>query len=254
MDKAPRPLPAEDAELVAFARHVVEADGDGDTHTVGAAVRDAAGRIFGGINVAHFTGGPCAELVALGHARASGARDMATIVAVGDRDRGVLAPCGRCRQVLLDQHPDIRVLIPTPEGVRSVTVGDLLPYAYVWSDNRLAHTPPAVQGVEPARPQSLTFHPDYLDAVRAGTKTATVRRHDRVRPGPVGLVFELDDPVTLPGVVTRVEAKRFAELTEADAVADGCRDVAELRRRLPRHYPGMGPADPVTVVHFRLAD
>lgn len=39
---------------------------------MGAAVRANDGPIFGGINIYHFTGGPCAELVALGHARACG--------------------------------------------------------------------------------------------------------------------------------------------------------------------------------------
>jgi cytidine deaminase len=39
---------------------------------MGAAVRAADGQMYGGITLYHFTGGPCAELVAPGHARASG--------------------------------------------------------------------------------------------------------------------------------------------------------------------------------------
>ncbi|MFI2431782.1 cytidine deaminase family protein [Streptomyces sp. NPDC018693] len=128
-------LPTEDdLELVGLAQRIVEENGDGEVHTVGAAVRDARGRMFGGINVYHFTGGPCAELVALGNARAAGARELTTVVAVGDRARGVLAPCGRDRQVLLDQHPGIRVLVPTAEGIRSIAVTGLLPHGYVWAD------------------------------------------------------------------------------------------------------------------------
>lgn len=135
-------MPTEDdMELVGFARRIVEANGDGEAHTVGAAVRDVRGRMFGGINLYHFTGGPCAELVALGHARAEGARELVTIVAVGDGGRGVLAPCGRDRQVLLDYHPGIRVLVPTAEGVRGIDVQGLLPHSYVWADQ--AVPPPA---------------------------------------------------------------------------------------------------------------
>ena len=141
MDDTLRLPTDEDMELVAFARRVVDTNGDGQVHTVGAAVRDAQGRIFGGINLYHFTGGPCAELVALGHARAAGARDLTTIVAVGDEGRGVLAPCGRDRQVLLDHHPGIRVLVPTAEGVRSVAIADLLPHSYVWSEGRASSEP-----------------------------------------------------------------------------------------------------------------
>nr|WP_221888773.1 ASCH domain-containing protein [Streptomyces sp. WAC05292] len=232
-------LPQEDQELVEFARHIVETNGDGETHTVGAAVRDAQGRMFGGINLYHFTGGPCAELVALGHARAEGARDLTAIVAVGDRGRGVLAPCGRDRQILLDHHPGIRVLVPAGDGIRSVPITDLLPHAYVWAEQSAA--------------QTLYFHRTYLDAVRAGRKTSTVRFRDPVEPGPVNMVFELDEDVVVPGVVTRITPKTVAELTESDAVADGFRDLAELQDRLRFHYPDIKPTDDVSVVHFRLA-
>ncbi|NGN66282.1 cytidine deaminase [Streptomyces sp. A7024] len=125
-----------DHELIAHARQIVDEHGDGagrGVHTMGAAVRAADGRVYGGINLFHFTGGPCAELVALGHARASGARELTTIVAVGDGGRGPVGPCGRDRQILFDYHPGIRVLLPTPAGVRSVRVEDLLPLPTPWS-------------------------------------------------------------------------------------------------------------------------
>lgn len=126
-------LREDDLELIEHARLIVENHGDDELHTVGAAVRDARGRIFGGINLYHFTGGPCAELVALGHARASGARELTTIVAYADQGRGVIPPCGRDRQILLDYHPDITVLVPTPAGIRRVPVRALMPHAYAWT-------------------------------------------------------------------------------------------------------------------------
>jgi len=88
--------------------------------------------VFTCVNVSHFTGGPCAELVAIGAAAAANASQLLTIVAVGDRDRGVLAPCGRCRQVLLDLHPEVFVVVPTEDaGLVTRPVRDLLPYSYV---------------------------------------------------------------------------------------------------------------------------
>jgi cytidine deaminase len=124
----------DDRELISAATRTIDAHADEDgIHTVGAAVRDSGGRVHVGVNLYHFTGGPCAELVALGSARASGARELTTIVAVGDGERGVIAPCGRDRQVLADYHRDIRVLIPTSEWIRSVTVADLLPVAFDWA-------------------------------------------------------------------------------------------------------------------------
>jgi len=138
MDVPSRDLTAADLELIELARQIVDANTDGEygNHTMGAAVRAADGSMYSGINVYHFTGGPCAELVALGHARASGARELTTIAAVGNCGRGLQSPCGRCRQVLFDQHPHIRVILPTPVGIRSVQIEDLMPLGYVWPDDQ----------------------------------------------------------------------------------------------------------------------
>ena len=130
-----RELTPDDRELIEHARQIVDANTDGEdgVHTMGAAVRAADGQMYGGINLYHFTGGPCAELVALGLARASGARQLTTIVAVGDRGRGPVGPCGRDRQILFDYHPGIRVVMPTGDGVRSVRIQDLMPLGAVWT-------------------------------------------------------------------------------------------------------------------------
>jgi cytidine deaminase len=132
------PLTDEDRELIELARRTVDANTDGPdgVHTMGAAVRSVDGRMYAGINLYHFTGGPCAELVALGRARADGARDLTTIVAVGNEGRGVVGPCGRDRQILVDYHPAIRVILPTADGVGSVLATDLLPGAYRWTPNQ----------------------------------------------------------------------------------------------------------------------
>jgi cytidine deaminase len=133
-----RPLTPEEEELVEAARRTIDAttdagpDEDG-VHTMGAAVRADDGSIFVGVNLYHFTGGPCAELVALGTARAGGAERVTHIVAVGNHGRGPVGPCGRDRQVLFDYYPGIRVILPTREGPRSVVIEDLMPLATAWS-------------------------------------------------------------------------------------------------------------------------
>ncbi|XRQ13823.1 cytidine deaminase family protein [Actinomadura welshii] len=130
-----------DHELIRAASHVAAARSRGDVHTVAAAARAGDGRIVTAMNAHHFTGGPCAELVLIGSAAAQGVYDLAAIVAVGDRDRGVLSPCGRCRQVLLDYFPAIEVIVATGGGLRTLPVADLLPESYVWADQQ-ADTPP----------------------------------------------------------------------------------------------------------------
>ncbi|MCC9145452.1 MULTISPECIES: cytidine deaminase [unclassified Arthrobacter] len=130
------PLTPADLALVDLARRTIDAatdagPGEDGIHTMGAAVRTADGRMHGGVNLYHFTGGPCAELVALGAARAAGAGDPTCIVAVGNHGRGVQSPCGRDRQVLADYYPGIRVIVPTPDGPVSIPAADLLPLGFV---------------------------------------------------------------------------------------------------------------------------
>lgn len=126
-----------DGELIEAAAKVARTRCRGDNHTMAAAARARDGRIITAVNAYHFTGGPCAELVLIGAAAAQGAYELDTIVAVGDRDRGVVPPCGRCRQVLLDYFPALEVIVGPTGRPRSVPVADLLPETYIWADHRL---------------------------------------------------------------------------------------------------------------------
>ncbi|MEH0549013.1 cytidine deaminase [Streptomyces sp. B21-105] len=126
-----------DHGLIRAAAEVARTRCRGDNHTVAAAARDQDGRIITAVNAYHFTGGPCAELVLIGTAAGQGAYELDTIVAVGDRERGVIPPCGRCRQVLLDYFPALKVIVGHDDHVRSVPITDLLPETYVWADHQL---------------------------------------------------------------------------------------------------------------------
>ncbi|MFG2336160.1 cytidine deaminase [Streptomyces yangpuensis] len=126
-----------DHALIEAAADIARTRCRGDNHTMAAAARARDGRIVTAVNAYHFTGGPCAELVLIGAAAAQGVYELDAIVAVGDRDRGVVPPCGRCRQVLLDYFPAIEVIVGAGDRVRSVPIGELLPESYVWSDHQL---------------------------------------------------------------------------------------------------------------------
>jgi cytidine deaminase len=78
--------------VIAAAENLAATLGNDPNHTVAAAAMDAAGTIHTGVNVYHFTGGPCAELVALGAAAAAGAGPLLTIAAVGNEGRGLIPP------------------------------------------------------------------------------------------------------------------------------------------------------------------
>jgi len=122
-----------DDELLQEAQRLITARTDGRYHTTAAAARAGDGSIVTGVNVFHFTGGPCVELVVIGTAAAQGAGALTQIVAVADEGRGILAPCGRCRQVLVDLFPAIQVVIWTGSEARAVPIADLLPWPNAWN-------------------------------------------------------------------------------------------------------------------------
>ncbi|WP_328628802.1 cytidine deaminase [Streptomyces sp. NBC_00353] len=126
-----------DDELIRAAAHIAGTRCRGDNHTMAAAARARDGRIVTAVNVYHFTGGPCAELVLIGTAATQGVYDLETIVAVGDRDRGVVPPCGRCRQVLVDYFPALKVIVGTSNSHKTISITDLLPESYIWADHQL---------------------------------------------------------------------------------------------------------------------
>ena len=208
-------------------------------HTVAAVAIDTTGRVHAGVNVHHFTGGPCAELVALGVAAAKAAGPIAEIVAVGDDGRGVLAPCGRCRQVLLDQHPDCLVVVPTPDGPDAVPIRTLLPYGYAFPD---------------AKPERIVrFAGRYFDAVTSGRKTATTRHDDPISVGSAWLVFEDDGSLRrLRGEVLSTEPRTLTALTDEDARLEACDTADDLRDGLVGHYPGITDEAPLVFVRFRV--
>ncbi|WP_020013134.1 ASCH domain-containing protein [Promicromonospora sukumoe] len=210
-------------------------------NTVASAVMDVHGDIYTGANVGHFTGGPCAELVALGTAAAGGAGPIALIVAVGDEGRGVIGPCGRCRQVLLDQQPDCHVIVSDGDEPFSVPARDLLPHSYQHPD------------ADP--PRLLWFSPQHWTSVSDGGKTATTRFNDPAAPGPTTLLFEFDDRFELlPGVVDSVERVRFGGITDAQAALEGC-TADELRTALRTYYyPDVTDDDLVDFVRFRTGE
>ncbi|WEW59359.1 hypothetical protein PRK78_004829 [Emydomyces testavorans] len=129
-------LSAATQQLIDTATSVIDSIPVSDLYSVASACLSDDGRVFSGVNVYHFTGGPCAELVVLGVAAAAGVTKLTHIVAVGNEGRGILSPCGRCRQVLSDLHPGIKVAVQCKEEVKMVYANELLPSTYVWEKDR----------------------------------------------------------------------------------------------------------------------
>jgi cytidine deaminase len=118
------------ATLIKAATNIIDKLEINHDHSVSSAALSSDGQIFTGVNVYHFSGGPCAEMVVLGNAAAAGVKQLTHIVAVGNEGRGVLNPCGRCRQVLYDYWPKINVIVKGKDGIAIENVRALLPYLY----------------------------------------------------------------------------------------------------------------------------
>lgn len=225
--------------VVEAAERLAATLGTDPNHTVAAAVMDTSGRIHTAVNVYHFTGGPCAELVALGAAAATEAGPLLTIAAAGDQGRGLIPPCGRCRQALLDLHPDILVAVPTPTGPQLRPIRKLLPDTYFFPDANARRV--------------VRFNKRYYDDVAAERKTVTVRYDDPISLGPALFVFEDDEESrTLTGIITTIERHPLDSLTAEQAKLPSDADITEFKSGLQKHYPGMPHDAQVDVVTFSL--
>jgi cytidine deaminase len=99
--------------------------------TVGAAVLDGRGRVHVGCNVENASYGlsVCAERHAIAAAVSAGVEQIEALAVVTDTDPPS-APCGACRQVLVE-FGDFPVILANPSDERTVTsVGQLLPDAF----------------------------------------------------------------------------------------------------------------------------
>lgn len=232
------PLESE-RRVISAAESLARTLGGDPNHTVAAAVMDTRGNIHTAVNVYHFTGGPCAELVALGVAAAANAGPLITMAAAGDRRRGLVPPCGRCRQVMLDLHPDLLVAVPGDSTPVMQPVRKLLPDTYFFPDTDATRV--------------VRFNKRYYDAVVGGEKTVTVRWDDPITAGPAMFVFE-DHPQnpTLEGEIIAIDTYGLDTLTAEQAKMSTGADVATLKAGLYDHYPNMPDDAAVDVVTFTV--
>ena len=122
----------EDKELIQIALSKLESafDDINYRHTVGAAIKCKNGSIYSGVNCDGIHGS-CAEYITMGIAISMGEREFDTIVAVHkDFPNQVIAPCGNCRQMLIEYCPDIKVILNDDNNnLVKVGIKDLLPFA-----------------------------------------------------------------------------------------------------------------------------
>ena len=116
--------------LIATAKNAREnAHAKFSNFKVGAGLRAASGKIYGGCNVENATYGltVCAERVAIFKAISEGERKFDAIAVVTDTD-ALTPPCGACRQLIWEFCGDVPVVMSNLAGkVEVVPMRDLFP-------------------------------------------------------------------------------------------------------------------------------
>lgn len=106
---------------------------------VGAALLTKSGKVYQGCNIenASYTPTNCAERTAFFKAVSEGEREFAAIAIVGGqagtRDGKLCAPCGVCRQVMMEfcDPKEFRILLENGKGgILNLTLEELLPFGF----------------------------------------------------------------------------------------------------------------------------
>ena len=232
------PLESE-RRVIEAAENLARTLGSETNHSVAAAAMDTHGRIHQAVNVHHFTGGPCAELVTLGVAATVQAGPLVPMAAAGDGGRGLIPPCGRCRQVMLDLHPDLLVAVPSLTGPKMRPIAKLLADSFFFPDGDAQRV--------------LRFNKRYYGGIVSGRKTSSVRWDEQISVGPALFYFE-DDEVHPPlhGEIVEVRRYRLGDLPPERLRLSEGGSVDGYIEGLRQHYPLM-PADAfVDVVDFKV--
>src|SRR4030042_4288201 len=108
-------------------------------YRVGAALRTRQGHIFTGGNVENASYGLslCAERAAVAAAVAGEGPEMRIdALAVVSDPPAPFAPCGACRQVLLEFGADAVIIFQGRDGLTEAPAGELLPQGFRWPQGR----------------------------------------------------------------------------------------------------------------------
>lgn len=103
-------------------------------YQVGAAVLCENNTIVVGCNVENsrfLPVGTCAEVTCLHSARAQGLQQFKILAIVSENG---VAPCGKCREVILDHNPEMTLLLTDTQGnSKTLSIKELLPMGFLMS-------------------------------------------------------------------------------------------------------------------------
>lgn len=115
--------------LIETAKKIINARFKENRHHFVAAIRTVSGEIYTGLHLrtSQERDDVCAEIVALANAFANGEVEIECLVVV-NRIGDIIAPCGKCREILIELCPNAEIILPDIGGGRLATISQLLPF------------------------------------------------------------------------------------------------------------------------------
>jgi ASC-1-like (ASCH) protein len=99
--------------------------------------------------------------------------------------------------------------------------------------------------------QKILLDPKFIQDVKMGRKTTTIRRGHRDYNPKKPAIFDSGQEI----VPIEIESKkylRFKQLTEEDAIKDGFTSARELKSELKQFYSDIKDDTPITILKFHL--
>jgi cytidine deaminase len=79
-----------------------------------------------------------------------------------------------------------------------------------------------------------------------------MRFNDPVQVGPVVLVFEFADEISLPGRIISTVSRPVRDITDEQAREDGFASAAAVLPGLRDYYPRLRASDEIVIVRFEV--
>ena len=124
--------------LIEMAKNLIAKRFKKGKHHAVAALRTKSGKVFTGIQLRTTVpnASVCAVSAAVAAAACDGDVEIETIVAI-NRNGNIVAPCGACRELIMEYSPKAEILIPGSTGGVAINISKLLPIASALSESEI---------------------------------------------------------------------------------------------------------------------
>ncbi len=102
------------------------------------------------------------------------------------------------------------------------------------------------------RGKKLRFKKKFIPLILTGRKKTTIRIKKMCEVGDIIEVLDENDNFISKAIVTNIRVKRYSELTSADAILDGFKDLDELRYILKNIYGYIERNQKLYIYYFKL--